>query len=482
MKVKKIKSEQGQEEQKVHNKKWRLPGWYIGFWAVFLILGGTVAFLATYYNGRLMPNLYVGGVEVGNKTASEITSIVEDEVARLAVTFEDSTGNKVTAPINQLGVNVDVAATVQNIMSARRSQDITKNIAVWQADTFPLVYTNDAGMFKAFAVANFPYTYTDPQDAQVIFNSDTNQFEVQASVAGQGFDVKSFEENLPTLMSNPQSVTLAVSTVPVEPIISDSAATKAKDEANAYLALSIEFLRSGSVVYAASPADIASWMHFVPDTTAGTLAIEFDSAVVSQFVNDQVAGSITTLPRERKVIVDSQTGAETVIQEGRTGYQLEGSDSLVSGIMEALANKVSYSKEVTVEEAPFTTVVVSTDEGKWIEVDLSDQTTTLYIGNTAIATYSVSTGKAATPTAISESKIYAKYTMQTMTGTINGEYYYVPDIPWVSYFYNGEAFHGTYWHHNFGHPMSHGCVNMTISDAKTLYDFAPIGTRVVVHA
>jgi hypothetical protein len=42
----------------------------------------------------------------------------------------------------------------------------------------------------------------------------------------------------------------------------------------------------------------------------------------------------------------------------------------------------------------------------------------------------------------------------------------------VQYFYEDYGFHGTYWHNNFGHPMSHGCVNMTNADAKWLFDWA----------
>ena len=84
-------------------------------------------------------------------------------------------------------------------------------------------------------------------------------------------------------------------------------------------------------------------------------------------------------------------------------------------------------------------------------------------------------------------------------------YYYLPNVPWVMFFANDEiakmrgfSFHGTYWHDNFGHPMSHGCINMKIADAKTLYDWAMpvvtnpkawstlasaenVGTRVVIY-
>ena len=66
-----------------------------------------------------------------------------------------------------------------------------------------------------------------------------------------------------------------------------------------------------------------------------------------------------------------------------------------------------------------------------------------------------------------------------------GTYYYLPNVPYVMFFYNNEivkmrgfSFHGTYWHNNFGHPMSHGCINMKTEDAKKLYEWAtPVVTN-----
>ena len=61
-----------------------------------------------------------------------------------------------------------------------------------------------------------------------------------------------------------------------------------------------------------------------------------------------------------------------------------------------------------------------------------------------------------------------------------GTYYYLPNVPCTMYFYKGYGLHGTYWHNNFGHPMSHGCVNMKTEEACTLFDWASVGTRVNV--
>ena len=64
---------------------------------------------------------------------------------------------------------------------------------------------------------------------------------------------------------------------------------------------------------------------------------------------------------------------------------------------------------------------------------------------------------------------------------MSGPGYNLPNVPWTMYFHGGYAIHGTYWHNNFGRPMSHGCVNMKTPEAKILFQWAPKGTLVVVH-
>jgi lipoprotein-anchoring transpeptidase ErfK/SrfK len=65
---------------------------------------------------------------------------------------------------------------------------------------------------------------------------------------------------------------------------------------------------------------------------------------------------------------------------------------------------------------------------------------------------------------------------------MSGPGYDLPNVPWVMFFTSrGHAIHGAYWHNNFGNPMSHGCVNLPVSNAQWLYNFASVGTPVVVH-
>jgi lipoprotein-anchoring transpeptidase ErfK/SrfK len=49
------------------------------------------------------------------------------------------------------------------------------------------------------------------------------------------------------------------------------------------------------------------------------------------------------------------------------------------------------------------------------------------------------------------------------------------------YFYRGYGIHGTYWHSNFGHPMSHGCINLPTEEAEWLFHWASVGTLVNIH-
>jgi lipoprotein-anchoring transpeptidase ErfK/SrfK len=118
----------------------------------------------------------------------------------------------------------------------------------------------------------------------------------------------------------------------------------------------------------------------------------------------------------------------------------------------------------------------STDQ-KWIEIDLSEQKLYAHVGQRTSYVAPISSGTRYYPTVTGRFKIYAKYRSTRMSGPG----YNLPGVPWTMYFYGGYAIHGAYWHNNFGHPMSHGCVNMKPNQAKWLYRWAPKGTLVVVH-
>ena len=114
---------------------------------------------------------------------------------------------------------------------------------------------------------------------------------------------------------------------------------------------------------------------------------------------------------------------------------------------------------------------------RWIDVDLTNQRVYAYEGETLVNSFLVSTGTWLTPTVTGKYKIYVKY----RTANMHGPGYSLLDVPYVMYFHKGYGLHGTYWHSNFGHPMSHGCVNLKTKEARKLFDWASVGTLVYVH-
>jgi hypothetical protein len=123
-------------------------------------------------------------------------------------------------------------------------------------------------------------------------------------------------------------------------------------------------------------------------------------------------------------------------------------------------------------------------QDKRIEVDLTHQRLFAFEGNQKVFEFPVSTGKwGRTPTGTFH--IWVKLKSTLMSGGAGADYYYLPNVPWVEFFYNdqiaksrGFSLHGTYWHNNFGHPMSHGCVNMRTEDAAAIFAWtSPVVTN-----
>lgn len=137
-------------------------------------------------------------------------------------------------------------------------------------------------------------------------------------------------------------------------------------------------------------------------------------------------------------------------------------------------------------------------EEKWIEVSLGEQKVRAWEGNRQIMEFPISSGKWA-PTPKGTFNIWYKTRSQVMKGGNKelGTYYYLPNVPHNMFFHLGYALHGAYWHNNFGNPMSHGCVNEPLANAKEIFEWAgPVvpegknyvkasaenpGTRVYVH-
>lgn len=122
-------------------------------------------------------------------------------------------------------------------------------------------------------------------------------------------------------------------------------------------------------------------------------------------------------------------------------------------------------------------------DNRWIEINLYEQTISLYEdGRLQYATL-VSSGSDGWWTQPGVFQVYTKLERDNMSGAFEADrsdYYYLEDVPWVMYYDQARAIHGAYWHNNYGYPTSHGCVNLSHADARWIFEWSEEGTWVYV--
>lgn len=118
---------------------------------------------------------------------------------------------------------------------------------------------------------------------------------------------------------------------------------------------------------------------------------------------------------------------------------------------------------------------------KSIDVDLKTQTLTYYLGPYQVGKFLISSGVPGMPTPTGNYTILKKIPVVDY----KGENYDYPNTKWNMMFKQQKPgslyIHGAYWHHNFGHPMSHGCINVAYDNMEPLYNWTDVGTKVVIQ-
>lgn len=103
---------------------------------------------------------------------------------------------------------------------------------------------------------------------------------------------------------------------------------------------------------------------------------------------------------------------------------------------------------------------------KWIELHLQSQTLRCFEGLREVFSTRVASGSSRTPTARGTYRVLYKRHTQRMIG----DDYDLPGVPFPVYITtSGVAIHGTYWHHDYGRPQSHGCINVRNEAARWIF-------------
>ncbi len=442
----------------------RRPRWglRIGVPAGVFTVGAVAASLIL-----IAPGTAVAGVPVGFLTEGAAGDAISRHLAETVVQLGEG-GPTVTGA--QLGATVDAGS----LAGAAYHDRPLWNVASWFGDAADAEVSLDADAATAALQNAAPELYTAPTPAAVSF--DGTSYVVEPAVNGEGLDVEAVRTALQeAFAAGRRTVVVDPAPAVVTHPASTVTAQEAADRLNGMLA-DVGFYVGDERVVPIDAAQAASWMTVGFDD-AGTLTMSADAAAV-QAALDAIAGDIDQEAVRATVVTNSSGDVLRTMTEGQDGRVLGDTTGLADGFADQLASangRLALPVDVTPHETK--------ELERMLEVDLSQQRLYLKENGRVVDTWLVSSGRSGAETHTGNYRIGWKTSSQTMRGTSRdtGTVYEQPDVPWVMYFNGDQAFHGAYWHNNFGHRMSAGCVNMPPAKAKKIYDWSPEGVDVWIH-
>lgn len=473
----------------------RWPLWVAAVFLLVLVGVGAGGYAyAAYYADKAVPGTTVVGQDVAGMNRTQISELVSGLAQQTTISV---TGDvEATASLSDLGVIVDPDATADAALAA--SADVVGRFrALFEDNPIAVVTTSDPTAAQAYTTALIPSDKSVATDATVRLGLDGLTFITTPAVEGVRLDstdaARAAQEAASTLTS--QSVTLTYTSQ--VPEITDDEASRAAEQASVLASQPVAITDSSDPngqTWTPDATTQASWVTVTPTADGTALTASVDAAKVSQWVtaSSEAAGDA---PTEGVRNVNSRGDVVAISIEAINGNKVTNAEAVTAALVEALNAGQPYTGDFTTEvvEAPWTerliadgaeNLVYQAAPGeKWVDVNLSNKTVTAYEGATIMrGPIAMVDGAAETPTVTGTFHVYLQYTSQTMEGdNADGTRYRTEDVPWVSYFYSGYAFHGAPWRSSFGYSGSHGCVNMPVGEARWIYNWAEIGTTVVSH-
>jgi hypothetical protein len=443
-----------------------------------------------YYRNRAVPGTELAGLNISGMTPEAIESKAAQLLAEVELQFiappigqgnNEGGGKRIVANAADLNISVDAKRTAREAIALGNEKNIFERFFPYKKKKAPLILTYDEKKIQSYLCEAFPDMTIDAVNAAVVYNAETGVFETTPGQIGKNIEVAALDDILEELAFQPESKTVEFTVRDISPPVGDDSAAQACDYANARLGVALNLTYNGRTVHTVERGSVAEWFDFSPDAAAGRIEVSVNEDRVRGYVTDTATPQISRGKVDRRVIRDGAGTEIFVLNQGQTGQKIGNMDTVAESIVGALADGVDLNREIELTEELFETI--TDDAAHWVDVNLSNQTTTLYAGATPVQTFVISSGKASTPTVTGKFKVYRRNASMILSGgsAAAGDAYYYPDTRWITFFIGGYAFHTAYWHESFGTPVSHGCINMHEAEAKAVWDWAPIGTPVYVH-
>lgn len=461
-------------QKKSHKKAWI---------AFFVVVGACAAAYGGeryYFSTRSALHTEISGINVGGMTKAEAAKAIGtiSDQFRLTLTSGDSSA---TATAKDLGIDLDADDLAAKAVATGKSANPFN--VLFSRHKIDLSDMYDSTAIESYVNENFPNLIVNPTDAALTYDSDANTYTVTPGASGQAINIDDIKEKIDAMLNSPSEESVTLTTKEAKPVISDTSAQQTADQMNTVIAQQIQILDNGKVIWTMDPWDIASFAVFTANGDSGSYDVSYDEGKIKDFINTTIADQVPDKPVKEIDIVDDNDKVLQVVSAGSDGQIPDNVDEVAEQMIDAFNNSTGAEINLTTKDGAGGIDKRVAEGGKWIEYNRTTYTVTLHQGDSVYwSTDQTADGKASTPTITGIFSVLRKVYVTSMPNPPSP----VPldNIHYVTYWEStGYAFHEGWWltQAKIHTGISHGCVNMWLQDAKTVYDFATIGMPVWVH-
>ena len=448
------------------------------FTLIMLLLSVIVAAYIFPAHGSLA-SISLGSVPVkADEPAWQIRQKIDEAVKSYQITLEYPDGSQKNYLLAKAGLTIDAAASVQ---SAKKTINRAwlERLSWWRPLAIPLDVKTNPVIYKSF-ISRYATIAEKPVKNSAL-SVKNGRVTISQPAAGSGHAVIAAQSVILDSVANLSHKPLKLEPSALRPAIVQADLTVSQAKAERVLSQKVVLNIAGEAIVP-SKADIGKWLDLSPVPSAKTVDVRVNSGKVLEYINSAAAPYIKP-PRSKLVINDA--GTQKVLDYGEDGSDVINKDKAAAQIASQLADEKGVNIDLTVRYAPNNTVNVKA-YAKWLIVDVTTKRMYAYEKDKLVKSFLVSAGAPLTPTVEGQFSIFRKVRVQDMRGAnADGSRYFQPSVQYVNYFFRDYAIHGNYWRplSYFGNVnSSHGCVGIVNSDAAWIYDWAVVGTPVIVHS
>lgn len=443
------------------------------------IIGSSLAILVVFISiwsicAMNLRHIDINGTKLSaNTSKTELISKIDDVLAgyKIKLVYPDKTIKNYG--LSDVGLTLNTPATINSIDSLKNS--LGSYIKWWQPIKAKVIFNENKQTYLSFINSKTTIMVHPPLNASLSLNGAN--IDLSNAIVGSEYGLSPSDNSLYNIAANLSPAPIKLTTITVNPSVTAKQLVPYKEEIEKIISQPINISIAGQS-FKPSTSEIASWLEISPTNNKVNIAV--DNAKISSYISS-ITGPLSHPPVAQ---VDNSTDNNQIIVPGQNGVSISNTNSTVSTIASNLINASGISTTLPATSTPYETISTGSYP-KWIEVDITNKRLYAYQFGTLIMTYLVTAGAPLTPTVTGQYAIYSKFVSQSMYGeNVDGSSYYQPNVPYVNYFYKDYAIHGNYWRplSYFGNVnSSHGCVGLMVPDSEWVYNWAPIGTPVVIH-